>query len=164
MVLNSFSIAITGSQHSGRQSNLSNQSNELFNQAAMRSFIKRIWSWVTRKPDHLLSLSELSSQGELRPAAYVGSRPVDITKIYGSEDRTHDFDRDFNPVSQYIRERWTRIARLFLKGETLPPVELIELGDGYFVRDGHHRVSVARALGMRYIDAEIIRFHFRPFA
>lgn len=164
MELRSFSIAITGSQHSGRHSSLNNHSNELFNQAAMRSITKRAWSWITRKSHRLVALSEMALQGELRPAAYVGTKSVDITKIYGSEDRTQDFDRDFNPISQRIRERWTHIARLFLKGEALPPVELIQLGDGYFVRDGHHRISVARALGNRYIDAEIVMFYFRPFA
>ncbi|NMC53097.1 MAG: ParB N-terminal domain-containing protein, partial [Chloroflexi bacterium] len=53
------------------------------------------------------------------------------------------------------RERWTRIGMLMMMGEPLPAVELIQVGDEYYVRDGHHRISAARALGYRHIDAVV---------
>ena len=32
-------------------------------------------------------------------------------------------------------------------GQSFPPIDVYKLGNLYFVRDGHHRVSVGRALG-----------------
>ncbi len=50
-----------------------------------------------------------------------------------------------------------RIAIARLTGETLPPVDLVKVGDFYFVRDGHHRISVARALGQQFVDAIVVK-------
>jgi hypothetical protein len=80
---------------------------------------------------------------------------VAIDQIVGSECRVADFDRDFNPLQDHTRERWLNIAKTRLRGCYLPPVILIQMGEHYFVRDGHHRISVARALGLNEIEAKI---------
>jgi hypothetical protein len=67
-----------------------------------------------------------------------------------------DFDDTFYPRHERMRSRWLNVASLRLAGVALPPVELIHSGGIYFVRDGHHRISVAKALGEVYIDAEVI--------
>jgi len=73
----------------------------------------------------------------------------------GTVDRTEGFDRRFLPTSSKDRQRWERVAQASRRGDTLPPVELYRLGDFYFVIDGHHRISVARALGFGEVEANV---------
>jgi hypothetical protein len=81
---------------------------------------------------------------------------VPIAQIGGSEGRASDFDRDFNPIKGHTRQRWLGIAAAREQGKVLPPVSLIRVGDLYFVKDGHHRISVARAFGQEAIEAKVI--------
>ena len=85
----------------------------------------------------------------------LGLRVVPLDAIVGTVDRTRDFDREFRPTSGRVRARWERIAAAMRGGESLPPIDVYRIGDLHFVRDGHHRVSVARALGRRDIDAYV---------
>jgi hypothetical protein len=89
-------------------------------------------------------------------ARSVGLHPVPIQSIRGSENRTRDFDRDFDPLTEHTQERWIRLYNARQAGETLPPVVLIRRGETFYVRDGHHRISIARSLGQEYIEAEVI--------
>ena len=84
-----------------------------------------------------------------------GKAVVPLDAIVGTVDRGRDFDRSFRPTSGRVRSRWEHIATAMRRGEAMPPVELIRIGQIYFVRDGHHRVSVARALGHTDIDATV---------
>lgn len=135
----------------------SRQALAMYNDLCLQARVRRFIAWITgrraRKLDDLTSLADRSSaQG-----AYAGLKVVDIDQIHGSEGRTEDFDAEFRPLRETTRDRWVRIARAFMRGEALPPVELIQVDDVYYVRDGHHRISVAKSLGMHYIDAEITR-------
>jgi hypothetical protein len=85
----------------------------------------------------------------------LGLQVVPLDAIVGSVDRTVDFDRGLRPTSGRLRSRWERIAAAQRRGEALPPVSLYKIGDLYFVRDGHHRVSVAKSLGREDIDAYV---------
>lgn len=85
----------------------------------------------------------------------VGLRVVQLDAIVGTVDRGRDFDRRFRPTSGRVRSRWEQIAAAARRGEALPPVDLLKIGEIYFVRDGHHRVSVSRALGRTDIDAYV---------
>jgi hypothetical protein len=102
-----------------------------------------------------LSLETALQHNEVGGSHYGGLRVVPIAQIQGSEARTQDFDRRFNPVSGRTLMRWVNVARARLMDVPLPPVELIEVGGAYYVRDGHHRVSVAQAFGENYIEAEV---------
>jgi hypothetical protein len=84
-----------------------------------------------------------------------GVEVVALDTIVGSVDRERDFDRSFRPTSGRVRSRWENIAAAMRRGEPLPPVDLLRIGEIYFVRDGHNRVSVARALGRRDIEAYV---------
>jgi hypothetical protein len=84
-----------------------------------------------------------------------GLQVVPLDAIVGTVDRGKEFDRSFRPTSSQVRGRWERIAQMMRRGEPLPPVKLYRIGEVYFVRDGHHRVSVARAVGNREIDAYV---------
>jgi hypothetical protein len=83
----------------------------------------------------------------------VGLQVVAVDTIVGTVDRGRDFDRRFRPTSDRVRSRWEQIAAAVRRGESMPPVDLVRIGEIHFVEDGHHRVSVARALGLREIDA-----------
>lgn len=91
---------------------------------------------------------------------YVGERElglqvVPLDAIVGTVDRTRDFDRDFRPTSSRVRRRFERIATAQRRGEAMDPISLRKVGELYFVRDGHHRVAVARALGHEDINAYV---------
>jgi hypothetical protein len=97
-------------------------------------------------------VSELGRTGEVDR----GLQVVPIDAIVGTVDRGKEFDRSFRPTTSQVRGRWERIAKAMRRGEALPPIELYKVGDVYFVRDGHHRVSVARTLGRREIEGRVI--------
>ncbi len=109
---------------------------------------------LTGRSSQLLDLAAVHGRLEGQ-RSYAGTRPVRISQIRGSEGRCQDFDQEFNPRSEKNLARWLSVAQAKLQGVVLPPVELIQVGETYFVRDGHHRISVAHALGEEYIDAEI---------
>ena len=84
-----------------------------------------------------------------------GQHVVPLDAIVGTVDRGRDFDRSFRPTTGRVRSRWEHIAAAMRRGEAMPPVDLVRIGQIYFVRDGHHRISVARALGRNDIDANV---------
>jgi hypothetical protein len=90
-----------------------------------------------------------------------GLQVVPLDAIVGTVDRAADFDRGFRPTTTRLRSRWERIAAAQRRGEPLPPVSLFKVGDLYFVRDGHHRVSVAKSLGRPDIDAYVTEVQTR---
>src|SRR4051812_10791355 len=90
-----------------------------------------------------------------------GLQIVPLDAIVGTVDRAADFDRGFRPTSPRLRSRWERIAAAQRRGEALPPISLYRVGDLYFVRDGHHRVSVAKSLGRQDIDAYVVEIQTR---
>jgi hypothetical protein len=90
---------------------------------------------------------------------YRGTKVVEVDRIVGSVGRWRDFDRSFLPARASVGERWKRIDRAFHRGEDLPPVELCEVGEAYFVVDGHHRVSVSRYHDVPTVEAAVAGFH-----
>jgi hypothetical protein len=80
-------------------------------------------------------------------------RAIPLAAIVGTVDATADFDACFRPASERVAPRWRSIARAHHDGRPLPPIDVIESADGYYVLDGRHRVSVARALGHSEIEA-----------
>jgi hypothetical protein len=80
-------------------------------------------------------------------------RSIPLDAVVGTVDATADFDADFRPTTRHLSSRWQSVARAHRAGRSLPPIAVIERPDGYYVLDGRHRVSVARALGQHYIDA-----------
>ncbi len=91
------------------------------------------------------------------PVPYFEARlkHVALSQIVASEGRAHEFDLQFAPLHEHIRERWQDIAAAWIAGQPLPPVQLIQVDERYIVRDGHHRISVAYAVGATTIEAVI---------
>jgi hypothetical protein len=96
-------------------------------------------------------IAALGRTGEHR----LGLRVIPLDSIVGTVDRTREFDRQFRPTTGRGRGRWERVAAAMRRGESLPPIDVYRIGELHFVRDGHHRVSVARALGRSDIDAYV---------
>jgi hypothetical protein len=85
----------------------------------------------------------------------LGLQTIELDSIVGTVGRTREFDRSFRPTSNRTRQRWERIADAQRRGEAMPPIDVYRIGDVHFVRDGHHRVSVARVQGRKDIDAYV---------
>jgi hypothetical protein len=134
---------------------------DLYRNQAWRARVRTLWAWITRSSGHLQELRSPSQDGSGREGAYAGMRAVAIETICGSEERADDFDDFFRPLAQHNRERWLSVAEARLRGVYLPPVQLIEVSGRYYVRDGHHRISVAQALGESFVDAEVVRWQIR---
>ena len=83
-----------------------------------------------------------------------GVREIALDAIAGTVEpnRAEQFDPSFRPAAR-TRCRWLRIWEASARGAALPPVSLVRVGDTYAVRDGHHRVSVAKARGAVAINA-----------
>jgi hypothetical protein len=87
----------------------------------------------------------------------LGVQTIAIDSIAGTSDRhkAAAFDRDFRPPD-WSRGRWTQMYHAAQRGTEMPPISVYRVGDRHFVRDGHHRVSVARALGAAAIEAHVV--------
>jgi hypothetical protein len=135
--------------------NLLNSSISLFNRSRWNAALAKLIAILLRGSQALFDL-EIIPDNLVRNQHYGGIKPISIDKICGSLGRSTDFDKQFHPLSDRIQDRWVSIA--MARGQNLPlaPVELIQIGDRYFVKDGHHRISVACARGETVIDAEII--------
>jgi len=127
-----------------------------FSRARMREALSRIAGFLAPGRSRLLSLDEVRSILKIRGEEYRGVIPVPVDMIIGSEGRYRDFARGFLPRHDYLRERWVRVDSAHYHDIVLPPIRLYELGGAYFVRDGNHRVSVARMQGVIDIDAEVV--------
>jgi hypothetical protein len=132
------------------------EAKEDFDKARSKEFIKWILSLLDSERNNLLSLADVRALIKPKKEFYKGMKAVLISDIAGSEGRYRDFNRQFLPKHEHLRARWERVDVAHLKDIVLPPIRLYEVGGTYFVRDGNHRVSVARMKGVLYIDAEII--------
>ncbi len=129
-----------------------------FTRARRRAAWGKVFARLSGRPgdiDLLLPYDEVVSALGRREIVRLGLQTVDLDTIVGSTDRTGGFDRRFRPTSGLPRERFERLAAAARRGESLPPVDLFRVGQLHFVRDGHHRVAVARALDWKVIPAYV---------
>jgi hypothetical protein len=138
-----------------------------FTRARRRARLRAVAAFVRRQhtPNRLLSFDDVRRELVANNRLHRGTRVVEVEEIVGSVGRWDEFDRSFLPTRTSIGERWKRIDRAFHRTEDLPPVELYEIGDAYFVVDGHHRVSVARYHDVPTLEAAVAEFYpSRPAA
>jgi hypothetical protein len=130
-----------------------------FQRARRRQVMSRLARRLAREPgdiDVILPFDEVVAALGRVDERYVGLETIPLDSILGTVDRAKGFDREFRPTSSRVRARWERIANAVRRGEAMPPISVYRIGDVYFVRDGHHRVSVARALGHNVIEAYVV--------
>ena len=128
---------------------------EDFNRARSRALLSRIQHFMNADRDKLLSFNDVKKILKPRNEVYNGMQAVPINKIVGSEGRYRDFNKYFLPREEFLRARWESVDLAQIRDIPLPAIQLYEIGGAYFVRDGNHRVSVARSQGAEEIDAEV---------
>ena len=130
-----------------------------FGRARRRRQLARLAARLRREPDDvdlILPFDEvveaLGHRGERR----LGLQTIELDSVVGTVDRSRrEFDRNFRPTSRRVRRRWQGIATAMRRGDSMPPIEVYRVGVLHFVIDGHHRVSVARQMGLDKIDAMV---------
>jgi hypothetical protein len=135
---------------------IKNQAAEDFSKARSKEIFQRIMHFLDNDRIKLLSFNDVKKILKPKSETYRGMQAVPIRLIVGSEGRYRDFNKYFLPKSEHLRPRWERVDEARLSDITLPPIQLYEIGGVYFVRDGNHRVSVAKTQGIENVDAEVI--------
>lgn len=131
------------------------QAQDDFERAYWRSMWRSLIARVTGRNNELLPFDAVRRSLPYRGQRDLGLQTVSLDRIVGSVGRYRDFDRAFLPVQRETTDRWIRISKARYQDVPLPPVELYKIGDVYFVKDGNHRVSVARERGQVEIDAYV---------
>ena len=135
-----------------------------FDAARFRAFWRAVGATLTGRSRRLPSLDAVLAAAGAEGRSFGGVHEIPLSAIVGSASslsKAGDFAPGFLPVSRRLRTRWTRIYREMVEGEELPPIDVYKVGEGYYVIDGHHRVSVARNLGRDTINARVIEVHTR---
>ncbi len=127
-----------------------------FQEARRKALLSALAALLRGQSSEMLSLEDVRARLNVRGQRYLGLQTVLLSHIVGSEGRYEDFDRHFLPRSDTLKQRWSRIDQAMQEAVNLPPVDLYKIGEIYFVRDGNHRVSVARQMGVDYIDASVV--------
>jgi hypothetical protein len=128
-----------------------------FARARRRHVLDDLVSWLRLEPDGtcLLRFGEVVSALGFRGESYLGVRTIRLDTVVGTVEEACDFDRGFRPASDRDRERWELLDVAERRGALLPPIDVYRVGGLHFVKDGHHRVSVALATGQEMIDADV---------
>jgi len=127
-----------------------------FEHSHRQGVINKVWSKIIGRRFRLLDLREVQRTVHTKTKSHAGLQWVSVEQIVGSEGRSSDFDRAWRPLKTVSRQRWVNIATAQVQGVNMPAVELIQVDDAYFVRDGHHRVSVAKAQGQLEVEANVL--------
>jgi hypothetical protein len=127
-----------------------------------RGLIPSLLRLFSQKPDEtLLSFDQVTELLRSRQEIDRGTHLIPIASIVGSVGRYRDFDRAFLPLGGADAERWKQLDIAFNELRSLPPIAVYQIGDVYFVRDGNHRVSVAKANGLTHIEANVTEVESR---
>lgn len=108
------------------------------------------------KSSDLITFDSIREQFNLSSQHDAGINIVAIDKIVGTVGRSHEFDHAFYPKQENSRHRWCDVAEAIYQGRELPPVELYRVEDDYYIIDGNHRISVLKAVGQEFVEAQVI--------
>jgi len=134
------------------------QTQQDFQEAFRKAFWRKARAWLGKGCNDLLPYQEVFEILKKQPQFNRGAQLVPLDRIIGSAGRSHEFDLAFYPRQITTQDRWINVAKNQYQGSKLPPVLLYQVGEAYFVEDGNHRVSVARANGDTAILANVIEF------
>lgn len=132
-----------------------------FRRARRQATLERLVARLRNHPNLLLSYEEVRRITGAKGERNRGLQEVALDRIVGSVDRYSDFTRTFLPLNDSMEERWARVMYLADSREGWPPIEVYQIGDAYFVIDGHHRVSAAQAMGVATFPAYVIEVEAR---
>lgn len=137
------------------------QAIEDFRQARRQAAMQQVVARLRGEPAELLSYNDVRKKLKMTGLAEQGIQEIPLAAIVGSVGRSGDYTRDYLPVKDSDQERWAKVKAAFLSPTGVPPISVYKVGDAYFVRDGNHRVSVARQLGNKTIDAYVTEVRTR---
>jgi Domain of unknown function (DUF4032) len=145
----------SGDNRGGNVSGLRNQARGEVERARLSADVHDLLNLLRRAPNELIPFEWIR---HLHPDAEFqrGTQAIPTDQIVGSVDRYKEFDRYYLPKEPHLDERWIGVRSAQLQGKELPPIQVYKVGELYFVKDGNHRVSVARRQGQAYIDAQVI--------
>ncbi len=126
-----------------------------FRRARRQASRERLLARLTGKSAELLSYEEVRWKLKAKTGRSLGRKDIPLDAIVGSVGRYSDFTRGFLPLQDDDEERWARVQTKTASMEGLPPIEVYQIGETYFVQDGNHRVSVARQSGATHIEAYV---------
>lgn len=126
-----------------------------FHRARNQAQLKVLLARLKGEPTELFDFEEVRKRLKAQGTIERGIQQIPLDSIVGSLGRYHDFTRDFLPKQDHIKDRWARVRLAFTGLNGIPPIELYQIGEVYFVKDGNHRVSVARQLGATHIQAYV---------
>jgi hypothetical protein len=130
-------------------------SSERFRRSHVAGQMKDLLGMVRGKNTDLVSYEEVARRVKAYQQIEMGTQMIPLSQIVGSVGRYRDFTKEFLPRTNINRDRWTRVDKVLHSLEGYPPIEVYKIGEVYFVRDGNHRVSVARANGLTHIEAYV---------
>jgi len=134
------------------------RSDKIFTKAMTKALGEEIRGVFLRRSMGLLPFEEVKEKLELWFATDLGIKNIPIDAIIGSQGRYRNFTRHFFPLNENLRNRWKHIERAVSSGKELPPCELYKVCNAYFVKDGHHRISVAKAQNRRFVQARVLEY------
>lgn len=134
------------------------EAEQIFERARTQAVLERVISQLRGQPTDLLPFELVKDKLHLLPSSDRGLHEIPLERIVGSEGRYHEFTRSFLPRKAYMRERWKQVYAAMDGFEGVPPIDVYQVGDVYFVKDGNHRVSVARKMGHKTIQAHVTEF------
>lgn len=124
-----------------------------FSALRRRAWRDLLWAKLNSRKTNLAVFPEESPEKSPN-RRFLGTQEIPVKEIIGTLNRQSDFDYKFRPLNKYLQDRWVN-AYLALQGESWEPILVHRVGDNYYVEDGHHRVSVAQALGLAFIQAKV---------
>lgn len=136
---------------------LAREADQMYQKVRRMAMLRGFWCRLRGHAYHLPQSTDLLEDTIPLAVTVSGVVHIPLRQIIGSEDRGEDFDCNFAPLQGHTRERWCRVALAWLEGTALEPVQLVQVGNFYLMRDGHHRVSVARAFGAVTLEAVVVQ-------
>lgn len=131
------------------------RADQLFISAYRTGQIKGLWAFLRRQSRELPLLDQIDSTKVVRRYA-IEQQAIRLEAIRGSEGKVDEYDIDFYPLHRRDKQRWIGVATNMLRHPNdLLPIDVVQVGDIYYVSNGHHRVSVALRLGYIFIDANV---------
>jgi hypothetical protein len=129
-----------------------------FRRAARGRRLAAVARWIHRWPACCGRLAVVGQEALTATAGRPRVAEIPLSEIRATLEpsRAEQFDGDFRPAP-IARPRWERVWLAEHRGASLPPISVVKVDGGYALRDGHHRVSVARARGALAIDALVER-------
>lgn len=130
-----------------------------FRRARRKAALQEIMSWLTGQSNTLLSFEEARQRLKASGEEARGLQGIPLKSIIGSVGRYTEFNRNFLPRRDALSSRWAKVKSVLRDLDEMPPIQVYQIGEAYFVLDGNHRVSIARERGLTHIDAYVTEIH-----